>query len=698
MKRLSTLLIANLVMLAVGEFVAAQNLVTVWKGNEPDEVLDPDSTFYSANNIMTIWKDGESYIYTDSDSTLFDYAPTLGDPESDIPLTDMESNIKQMLSDENTCPIMHYSVDEYKKYDALARDVIDWYNSGGAEASKSRKQLKADSDEDLIQLAEDAIRNKRLKGKLDNIQVEQLLWDSGQWGTSHYGGFDSFINVFEDEDGDKKVLVVFYKKGGFGHPVTAYLKLGQLNYGKIVNNAGVEIPTGSEYGFIPVSIKEFLGNYGCANFFPLVISHWTKVDNPQKKEGSGYRRYLNPIMVKTEPINAEGWKGFTSGDEIGTINGLSLYFNCYNEDDNKCHKDEHLLNGSGPARFQCVQLCTRLLKEQYGVKHSGKWGNAGEWPKERNAEGGYLVIENKGDDEEGFVQVREGDIICFAGKGLGHVGIVIKVFRNPDNPKWDYVSIAHQNAGVNMLPIGTTFAFGTNGYVYNLQPGSNQARYTKDAKITHFIRLDNANEHAENAVEIDDEEADLDNYWNEEYKEVASFRNSDGSIVSLMKKINFGDYRKNGDGSVFYRTTLAIKDKSGMHEIISDVYTCKHYDRWQLPSMLVDLSSQKAWIYTTSKDTDRYYGMSGFACSFDLDSKDVSVETIFTKANWGWHAYFEESDIETPVLSHFSYAGYYRMQSSRDTNGNWTTNNLGRIQPNEFASESEAHPIILIIQ
>ena len=46
MKRLSTLLIANLVMLAVGEFVAAQNLVTVWKGNEPDEVLDPDSTFY----------------------------------------------------------------------------------------------------------------------------------------------------------------------------------------------------------------------------------------------------------------------------------------------------------------------------------------------------------------------------------------------------------------------------------------------------------------------------------------------------------------------------------------------------------------------------------------------------------------------------------------------------------------------------
>jgi len=90
-------------------------------------------------------------------------------------------------------------------------------------------------------------------------------------------------------------LIVFYYKGGFPNSKTAYIKLGQVNSGKIVGQ--IRINSGTEYAFINVQIDDYLRSHGIVNFFPLVITN-----------GSQARNYLNPITVKSNPLLDENWR------------------------------------------------------------------------------------------------------------------------------------------------------------------------------------------------------------------------------------------------------------------------------------------------------------------------------------------------------------------------------------------------------
>ena len=56
--------------------------------------------------------------------------------------------------------------------------------------------------------------------------------------------------------------------------------------------------------------------------------------------------------------------------------------------------------------------------------------------------------------------------------------------------------------------------------------------------------------------------------------------------------------------------------------------------------------------------SDQYaYAMTGYIYTLDHDFKVEDKITLFTNANWGWHPKFLDAD----TLSHFSFAGYYRM-------------------------------------
>ena len=73
--------------------------------------------------------------------------------------------------------------------------------------------------------------------------------------------------------------------------------------------------------------------------------------------------------------------------------------------------------------------------------------------------------------------------------------------------------------------------------------------------------------------------------------------------------------------------------------------------------------------------SDQYaYAMTGYIYTLDHDFKVEDKITLFTNANWGWHPKFLDAD----TLSHFSFAGYYRMVN---------TDYIEYVQPDVMADE-----------
>ena len=436
-------LLATLCMLFTMN-LQAQNAVTYWKDGVPVIVYAPDSIFFwSADaNIPEEANEGES-----------------AEP------TEMEEQIMEMTSNEEEAPTIKYSEEDSLKYDAMAQEVLAMYAVEGLEASK-RYIKKVESDEDL---AEEAIRNNGkniFEGK--GLIIEQQAWDSGIWGNTRYGGFETYYNTFT-EYGKRYLMVVFYFKGGFPNKRSAYLKLGQVNSGKIVGKATVY--TGQEYTFMTVCIDDYLKGYGCVNFFPLLIN-----------DSSSARNYLNPIFVKSDPILDNDWRNKYYGYEFGTINGVSVYFN----------KDSYKGNSNqGDGGFQCVELCKRYVKELNGNisrRLTDTWGNAINWPYERQNDkkdpDKYIVFANDGNR-----RVREGDLIVWDYGKYGHIGVVIKTTET-------YISVAHQNGGTgrNALPIGSTLKI-ENGIVKDIKPGNNTSPiFASSHPINYFIRINSSAE------------------------------------------------------------------------------------------------------------------------------------------------------------------------------------------------------------
>lgn len=188
-------------------------------------------------------------------------------------------------------------------------------------------------------------------------------------------------------------------------------------------------------------------------------------------------------------------------------------------------------------------------------------------------------------------------------------------------------------------------------------------------------------------------------YFDNSYKTISSY-NIGGEIIALEKKLDMSDYRTNGDGNKFYRTTLAFAIKSGTKAartiIETDIYTEANYSKGSLPCMMIDPNKQKLYIFSISKGPDRYYGMEGYVYKIDMQTQRWSCETVFTKANFGWFSFFGGSNNGNPELWHFSFAGYRSIKSVRNNDGTWRNYDMGGIKPEQADAQYGYHKNILV--
>lgn len=361
------------------------------------------------------------------------------------------------LPDETTSTITYYDTQEDSLFfDQLALDVLQ-LNVPKSKSAESKNWVDDLADESIEQ-------GECINIFSDEYEIEQVIWNCGTWGASNWGNFNCYFNTAE-RNGKKFLVVVLYKPKGFAKSGNAYLKLGNVNSGKVL----VERPIAAGATYVTLPIRIELDAPGCLNVFPLVIGK------------NNYRSYLNPIMIKYKPIIATNWMKMDNTDDLfGTIDGVGVY----------CNGSGNI--GSGGR--QCIELCKRYLKTMHPEltrKLSDTWGDANQWPEKRKNDDKdvdkYIVLENNGEN-----MVREGDIVVFKHSTYGHVAVVIK--NAPD-----YIGIAHQNGAVGRYdyPIGTKLAKEGN-YVTNYHPVTKSSPiYQGYNTITHFIRFNCKNEHSQ---------------------------------------------------------------------------------------------------------------------------------------------------------------------------------------------------------
>ena len=381
--------------------------------------------------------------------------------------TETEQEIMEMKSNEDESSVIVYTDEETLDNEALAREVISLYDTDDDSDYFDTEMNKTRGTYD--DLVKEAIRTNGKNIFDDEIDIEQQSRNLKNWGNTRYGGFKVFYNTRE-EDYVRYLYVVFYYKGGFPNKKTAYLKLGQLNSGKIISST--TISPGQESAILRVCIDKYIPGHGCFNVFPLLITEESKA-----------RNYQNPILVKSKQIIDKNWRNKYYGYEFGKINGVSVYFNADNKKGN---------NNMGDGWHQCVELCKRYVKQlnsDIKRKETDTWGNAINWPYNRKNEtkdpNKYLVFANDGSE-----RVREGDLLVWKHGDYGHIGVVISV-------KADRISVAHQNGGTGTYasPIGTSMKL-VNGVIKDIAPGTNRSPIFKSIQpVTHFIRIDNPNEH-----------------------------------------------------------------------------------------------------------------------------------------------------------------------------------------------------------
>ncbi len=406
----------------------------------------------------------EIYIQQREQEALLDVYNGLQEYPDVYPILSEEETVIQsaLPSSEEDCPTTEYSEDHLLQLDSIARDFLE------------RNHLLTKASGDVNQV-----------NKLNGYIVENIVWDAGDWGASHWAG-DKIIcgfNADYNKKGEKIISVILYREDGF-QAGNVYLKLGTLNSGKPL--CKIEISAGQKYvamdynidneeildGNKNVSVK-LLPGYGILDLFPLIVY------------SNGYREYLNPIIIKSDPIVPDGWdsKKNRLGYLFGTVNGVPVLHNGTSVND----KNVTRYNISSGV-YQCVELCKRYLTSHYDLirKISDTWGNANQWPDNRANDkcDSYIVLENNGNN-----QIREGDMIVFEYDDIkkypyGHIGVVIKTLNTP---KDNYISYAHQNGGISKRPIGATNKRNGN---YITKEGSRS--------VTYFIRKYNPNEFANN--------------------------------------------------------------------------------------------------------------------------------------------------------------------------------------------------------
>lgn len=445
------------------------NAITIWKDGVPTIIYAPDKVY--------LWNT-ENEVFESSDRDDIE----LSEP------TATEQKVIQLTNDETTAPVVLFTSEETQKYDAMAQDVIAKFL--GKASVRRQTALTRTSYEDLDPLAQEAIRDNGDNIFSDVLDIGQADWNSGRWGKTRYaadGEFENFYNTYYDDQGRRCLLIVFYHKGGFPNNKLVAVKMGQVNSGVLIDKLR-PISAGSEYGYVPVCIDDYLGNnsYGRMTLFPLMMTEMPGVDN----KAQWPRWYLNPFVVKTIPEMPQNWKDFKYNEEFGKIDGVPVNCNTHGEY-NKTGKLK--INQSVSGDNQCVTLCAKYAKDIYKIEKN-TMVSAHKWPYTRDANV-WIVIPNNGSR-----QVREGDFIVWEyykdGEKTGHIAVVIQTAR-------DSIVIAHQNGGPgdNAWPIGTSLALENRVIKDQMPKAARSPIYgTNQHPITYIIRKNHSAEDENNEV------------------------------------------------------------------------------------------------------------------------------------------------------------------------------------------------------
>lgn len=172
----------------------------------------------------------------------------------------------------------------------------------------------------------------------------------------------------------------------------------------------------------------------------------------------------------------------------------------------------------------------------------------------------------------------------------------------------------------------------------------------------------------------------------------------EGTIYCLRKELmDKNDVRVNADNNPYYRTRLMLDvTKEGSkksYEIGDYIYIAENDSNFCLE---FDLKNRMIIVFANSKSSGNNYRMEGYAFVSSFDNLSFSKENVFSSSNWGWFPYFVDVNNQNTVI-HFSYAGYYQMQSTRNSDGTWTTNNNGSKQPNAACEDWKASDPMLVV-
>ena len=176
----------------------------------------------------------------------------------------------------------------------------------------------------------------------------------------------------------------------------------------------------------------------------------------------------------------------------------------------------------------------------------------------------------------------------------------------------------------------------------------------------------------------------------------------DGVTFALYRQaVNRFDIRKNYDGWEMYRTKVTLDiTENGVTDtyLIDDALYEDVNSDGQIPCMMFDLENRMMYAFCLSKGEDVYYGMEGYVYSSPMDVVNFQKEQVFTYANWGWWTSFAGMNNGQPQLSHFSFAGYYRMASERNEDGSWTTDYIESIYPDNYKAYWQTQDLMLVLE
>ena len=162
-------------------------------------------------------------------------------------------------------------------------------------------------------------------------------------------------------------------------------------------------------------------------------------------------------------------------------------------------------------------------------------------------------------------------------------------------------------------------------------------------------------------------------------RKLVQWRQVGGKEYRLYKANNKTDVRTNADGWNMYRTRLTLDIISGTDTtttVVDDgsIYCEQNlFNNAMTQCMMIDVENNKMYVFANSKTDGRDYSMDGFVYISSVDQPSFTKETVFTDANWGWFSYFRGVEDGQPLLSHFSYLGYYDELSKRNADGTWST-------------------------